>query len=155
MAGRGYVLQPGEGQRLDMGPFGMVIKASSQDSNGGFTLLEAVEPAGFGPPLHIHDDAAEAFYVLEGEYIVHIEGAEHRCPAGSFIYVPVGVEHGFRVGGVGSRKLNIYVPSAMEGYFTALATATKDGVALSDTDLTELAARHGMRVTGLVPEGYQ
>lgn len=155
MAHRGYVLPPGEGRRLDMGPFGMVMKASAADSDGGLALLEAVEPAGFGPPLHIHDDSAEVFYVLEGEYIVHIEGAEHRCPSGSFVYVPVGIEHGFRVGSVESRKLNIYVPSAMEGYFRALATATEKGVAPSDSDLTELAARHAMRVTGPVPGGYQ
>lgn len=155
MASRGYVLQPGEGRRLDLGPFSMVVKASAKNSNGGLTLLEAVEPAGFGPPLHIHDDSAEAFYVLEGEYIIHIEGAERRCPAGSFVYVPVGIEHGFRVGSVESRKLNIYVPSAMEGYFQALATATEERVVLSDSDLTELAARHAMRVTGPVPEGYQ
>lgn len=154
MANRGYVLPPGEGHRLDMGPFGMVVKASAEDSDGGFTLLEAVEPAGFGPPLHIHDDSAEAFYVLEGEYIVHIEGAEHHCPAGTFVYVPVGIEHGFRVGSLESRKLNIYVPSAMEGYFRALATATEVGEALGDPDLIELAAQHAMRVTGPVPERY-
>ncbi len=155
MANRGYVLPPGEGRRLNMGPFTMVMKAGAEDSDSGLTLLEAVEPAGFGPPLHIHDDSAEAFYVLEGEYIVHIEGVEHRCPAGSFVYVPVGIEHGFRVGNVASRKLNIYVPSAMEGYFSALAIATAQDAALSDSDLAELAARHAMRVTGPVPEGYQ
>jgi mannose-6-phosphate isomerase-like protein (cupin superfamily) len=109
MANRGYVLTPGEGRRLDMGPFSMVVKASAEDSDGGLTLLEAVEPPGFGPPLHIHDDSAEAFYVLDGEYIVHIDGTEHRCPTGTFVYV----------------------------------------------HLTELAARHAMRVTGPVPEGYQ
>lgn len=155
MANRGYVLAPGEGRHLDMGPFGMVIKASADETNGGFTLLEAVEPAGFGPPVHIHDDSAEAFYVLEGEYIVLIEGAEHACPPGSFVYVPAGIEHGFRVGSVKSRKLNIYVPSAMEGYFAALAAATTAGTAMGESDLTELAARHAMRVTGPVPEGYR
>ncbi|MEO6714736.1 MAG: cupin domain-containing protein [Mycobacteriales bacterium] len=154
MANGAYVLAPGEGRRLDMGPFGMVIKANAEDSAGGLTLLEADEPAGFGPPMHIHDDAAEAFYVLEGEYIVYIEGAEHRCLAGSFVYVPAGVEHGFRVGAGAGRKLNIYVPSAMEGYFGSLAAATAEGTTLSAADLTVLAARHAMRVTGPVPEGY-
>lgn len=45
----------------------MTVKATHEQTNGGFTLLEAQEPAGFGPPLHIHRDAAEAFYVLQGE----------------------------------------------------------------------------------------
>jgi hypothetical protein len=72
---------------------------------------------------------------------------EHRCPAGTFVWVPAGVEHGFRVGGGQSRKLNIYVPSAMEGYFHALAESTAKGTVMSDTELAELAARHAMRVT--------
>jgi glyoxylate utilization-related uncharacterized protein len=117
-------------------------------------VLEADEPAGFGPPLHIHDDAGEAFYVLEGEYVIFLEHEEHRCPAGSFIYIPAGVEHGFRVGASRSRKLNIYVPAAMEGYFEALASATADDTSLTDEQLGALATAHSMRVTGPVPEGY-
>lgn len=41
-----------------------------------FTLLEAEEPPDFGPPLHIHHGIAEAFYVLEGAYIIFIRGTE-------------------------------------------------------------------------------
>jgi hypothetical protein len=117
-------------------------------------VLEADEPAGFEPPRHIHDDAGEAFYVLDGEYVIFLEQTEHRCPAGSFIYIPAGVEHGFRVGPMRSRKLNICVPSAMEGYFEALASAAAGGESASDQQLTDLAAAHSMRVTGTVPEGY-
>jgi quercetin dioxygenase-like cupin family protein len=51
---------------------------------------------------------AAAFYVLEGEYRIFIEGAVHRCPAGSFILIPSGLRHGFRVGDKPSRKLNLY-----------------------------------------------
>jgi mannose-6-phosphate isomerase-like protein (cupin superfamily) len=51
----------------------MSVKASAEETDGAFALLEAQEPPGFGPPLHIHHDAAEAFYVLEGEYIMFIE----------------------------------------------------------------------------------
>ncbi len=76
----------------------MTVKATRDETNGAFSLLEAEEPAGFGPPLHIHRDAAEAFYVLEGEYIIFLDGQEASCPAGSFIYIPAGVVHGFRVG---------------------------------------------------------
>ena len=154
MSSDAYVLAPEEGQLLDMGPFRMTVKAAGSQTQGSLTLLEADEPPGFGPPLHIHDDAGEGFYVLEGEYLVYIEGAEHRCPAGTFIWVPAGVEHGFRVGSSQSRKLNIYVPAAMEGYFHALAAAAASGDGLTDDEFATLAARHAMRVTGAVPEGY-
>jgi len=154
MPDQALIQLPGEGRVLDMGPFAMTLKVDGGQSGGALTVLEAEEPPGFGPPLHIHDDAAEAFYVLEGEYLIVLEGQEHRCPAGSFIYIPAGIEHGFRVGPVRSRKLNIYLPAAMTGYFEELAAATSAGRALDPDELTDLAARHAMRVLGPVPEGY-
>ena len=153
-AGNGaYVLGPRQGRSIDLGAFRMTVKASGEQTNGAFSLLEADEPAGFGPPLHIHRDAAEAFYVLDGEYVIFVDGREYVCPAGSFIYVPAGLAHGFRVGGVPSRKLNIYLPAAMVGYFDDLASATRAGEVDPD-GLSEMALRYSMEVIGPVPEGY-
>lgn len=152
-AGEAIVLRPGEGRPIDLGAFRMSVKATREDTGGAFSLLEAEEPAGFGPPLHIHHDAAEAFYVLEGEYIIFLDGRELSCPAGSFIFIPAGMAHGFRVGTMASRKLNFYTPAAMVGYFDELSDATKKG----DVDpavLSEIADRYSMEVIGPVPEGY-
>jgi mannose-6-phosphate isomerase-like protein (cupin superfamily) len=151
--GGAYVLTPGEGRSIDLGGFGMTVKASADQTGGAFSLLEADEPAGFGPPLHIHRDAAEAFYVLEGEYVIFLDDREFVCPAGSFIFIPAGLPHGFRVGRVASRKLNIYTPAALVGYFDDVAEA----VAAGDVDpdaLSRIALRHAMEVIGPVPEGY-
>jgi mannose-6-phosphate isomerase-like protein (cupin superfamily) len=152
-AGSAFVLGPGEGRSIDLGNFAMVLKASAADTGAAFTLLEAVEPAGFGPPMHIHHDAAEAFYVLDGEYLIFVEDREFVCPTGSFIYIPAGLRHGFRVGAVASRKLNLYAPAAMIGYFDELSAA----IATGDPDparLDEIALGYGMEVVGPVPEGY-
>lgn len=148
-----YVLRPGEGRSIDLGGFRMSVKATGGERAGSFSLLEADEPAGFGPPLHIHHDAAEAFYVLEGEYIIFVDGREFRCPSGSFIFVPAGIAHGFRVGAVASRKLNLYAPAAMVGYFDELAAAAKTG-GVDEAGLAEIALRYSMEVIGPVPEGY-
>ena len=153
LAGAGFVLLPGEGRTIDLGGFRMSVKATHDQTNGAFSLIESQEPPGFGPPLHIHRDAAEAFYVLEGEYIIFLEGREASCPAGSFIFIPAGVPHGFRVGDVPSRKLNLYTPAAMIGYFDALADATKVGDVDPDT-FSAIARRYSMDVIGPVPEGY-
>jgi uncharacterized protein YjlB len=109
--------------------------------------------AGFGLPLHIHHDAAEAFYVLEGEYIIFLDSRELSCPAGSFIFIPAGIPHGFRVGNVDSRKLNFYTPAAMVGYFDDLSDATKRGQVDPEV-LSQIALRYSMDVIGPVPEGY-
>src|SRR5438046_7642314 len=104
--GEAYVMGPGEGRSIDLGPFAMTVKANSDETNGIFSLLEAEEPPHFGPPLHIHHDAAEAFYMLEGEYVMFLDDLEEVCPAGSFIFIPAGIGHGCRVRAAPSRKLN-------------------------------------------------
>ena len=146
------ILRPGEGRSIDLGNFAMSVKASAEGTDGAFTLLEASEPPGFGPPMHIHRDAAEAFYVVAGEYVIFVRDEEFVCPAGSFIYIPAGTPHGFRVGSVPSRKLNLYTPAAMIGYFDELSAALAGGAA--DADLAAIADRYQMEVIGPVPEGY-
>jgi quercetin dioxygenase-like cupin family protein len=148
-----FVLTPGEGRSIDLGNFAMTVKATEGDTGGAFTLLEATEPPGFGPPMHIHQDAAEAFYVLAGEYNIFLEDREFVCPAGSFIYIPAGLRHGFRVGSVPSRKLNLYTPAAMVGYFDELSASIRAGEA-DGARLDEISRRYAMEVTEPVPEGY-
>jgi mannose-6-phosphate isomerase-like protein (cupin superfamily) len=148
-----FVLKPGEGRSIDLGGFQMSVKATDSSTAGAFSLLEADEPAGFGPPMHVHHDAAEAFYVLQGEYVIFLGDREISCSAGSFVFIPAGELHGFRVGPTASRKLNIYAPAAMVGYFDELA----EGVKAGDPDpqfLSRIALRHSMELRGPVPEGY-
>src|SRR3954471_7895268 len=115
MAGgsRAYALGPGEGRVIDLGDFGMTVKATESETAGVVSVLEAEEPPGFGPPVHVHHDCAEAFYVLEGGYLRSLDGREFACAAGAFVFIPPGVPHGFRVGPLPSRKLNFYFPASM------------------------------------------
>ena len=152
-AGEAYVLRHGEGRSIDLGVFSMTVKANSDETNGIFSLLEADEPPHFGPPLHIHHDAAEAFYVLEGEYVMFLDDREEVCPAGSFIFIPAGMRHGFRIGAARSRKLNFYFPAAMIGYFDDLRDAIR-GAEVDERLLADVARRHSMEVVGPVPDSY-
>ena len=149
---RPIILRPGEGRSIDLGNFAMSLKASSEETGGAYTLLEADEPPGFGPPMHIHHNAAETFYVVAGEYIIFVRDEQYRCAAGSFVHIPAGTPHGFRVGEEQSRKLNIYTPAAMVGYFDELSVALAGGAA--ESELGKIAERHGMEIIGPVPEGY-
>jgi mannose-6-phosphate isomerase-like protein (cupin superfamily) len=148
-----FVVGPREGRFIDLGAFGMTVKAGADETAGAVSVLEADEPPGFGPPIHVHHDAAEAFYVLEGEYIMYLEDREVVCPAGSFIFIPLGARHGFRVGNVPSRKLNFYFPAAMIGYFDGLAAALRrDDV--NDEELAAIARSNSMEVVGPPSEHY-
>jgi mannose-6-phosphate isomerase-like protein (cupin superfamily) len=148
-----FVLGPGEGRVIDLGDFGMTVKATESETAGVVSVLEAEEPPGFGPPIHVHHDCAEAFYVLEGEYVMCLDDREISCPAGSFIFIPQGVRHGFRVGDRPSRKLNFYFPASMVGYFDDLATALRR-TDVSDDDLAAIASSHAMEIVGPPSERY-
>ena len=148
-----FVVRPGRGRVIDLGDFEMTLKADAQETGGVVSVLEATEPPGFGPPIHVHHDSAEAFYVLEGEYVMYLEDREFTCPAGSFIFVPLGARHGFKVGNLPSRKLNFYFPAAMIGYFDDLAAAL-GRADVDETELTEIARAHAMEIVGPPSERY-
>jgi quercetin dioxygenase-like cupin family protein len=150
-----FVVAPDSGRLLDLGTFEAVVLATAEQTAGAFTLLQTrSEPPGFGPPLHRHRDAAEAFYVLEGEYLMHLPEGRHRCPAGSFVYVPRDMPHTFMVTStIPGKKLNLFAPGAMVGFFEQLAAAEVEGRATPDV-LDQIAADHDMEVLGPVPDSY-
>lgn len=150
-----FIVQPGQGEVLDLGNFEAVILASATDTSGDFTLLQTQnEPSDFGPPMHIHHDAAEAFFVLEGSYLMYLEGRQEECPPGTFVYVPRGTPHTFKViSETPGKKLNLFTPAAMQGFFEELAAAEAAGVVLP-ADLETISSRHHMEVVGPVPDTY-
>jgi mannose-6-phosphate isomerase-like protein (cupin superfamily) len=150
-----FIVQPTEGRLLNLGNFEAVVLATAAQTSGEFTLLQTQrEPPDFGPPLHIHRDAAEAFYVLEGEYLMHIEDRQQLCPPGTFVYVPRNTPHTFKVVSAGpGKKLNLFSPAAMIGFFEELAAAEAAGAATPEL-LDAIAAKYNMQVLGSVPETY-
>lgn len=148
-----FVLGPGEARVIDVGGFDVTVHADADSTDRAFSLIETAEAEpGAGPPLHIHRDCAESFYVLAGAYRVLIGGRAFLCEPGAFIYIPRGVLHTFQTLRAGSRKLNLYTPAAMVGYFDELAAGLRTG--MDEAALDEIAGRYGMEVVGVVPERY-
>jgi quercetin dioxygenase-like cupin family protein len=150
-----FIVQPGAGRLLDLGNFEAVVLAEPSATSEAFTVLQTQgEPSGFGPPLHVHHDAAEAFYVLEGTYLMHVEEHRELCAPGTFVYVPPNVAHTFVVVSDGpGKKLNLFSPGAMVGFFEELAEAEADGTATTQR-LEEISARNQMEIVGPVPGTY-
>ncbi len=150
-----FVVPPGGGRQLDLGNFAAEVLATETQTDREFTLLRTqAEPPGFGPPLHRHRDAAEAFYVLEGEYLMFLEDRQERCPPGTFVYVPRDTAHTFQVVSDGpGTKLNLFTPAAMVGYFEQLAEAEARGEVTPEM-LERIAAESNLDVLGPVPESY-
>lgn len=71
------------------------ILASSAETDGDYIALEAVVPVEGGPPLHIHHNQVETFYILEGELDIRLGDEIHEAKAGDFIHVSKGTPHNF------------------------------------------------------------
>lgn len=90
-----------------------VVLAEGKDTNNSFSLMWELCPAGSGPPPHYHDQD-EGFYVVDGQ--VTYTAGEQRIVAtsGSFIWIPRGTVHGFRVDTPTATLLNLYTPAGFE-----------------------------------------
>lgn len=150
-----FVVLPGEGRLLDLGTFEALVIAEGDQTEHAFSLIQTRhEPPGFGPPLHLHRDAAEAFYVLEGSYLMYTDERQDLCPPGTFVYVPRRVPHTFKVvSQEAGRKLNLFSPAAMVGFFEALSHAETNGGATPDL-LDRIADENDMEILGPVPDSY-
>ena len=127
--------------------------ATSEVTGGAFSLYEtAGTDVGSGPPMHIHHQDDEAFYVIAGSYRMHVAGRDYTCPAGSFIYLPRGTVHGFYALEVGTRKLNLYAPAAYEGFYEQLDDILTSG--RNDESVQELFERYATEIVGPIPEAY-
>lgn len=67
--------------------------ASSEDTNGAWSLVELTEIPGYHTNLHRHNHTSEAFYVLEGVLTVKINDKTTEYQAGSYVLIPPGTAH--------------------------------------------------------------
>lgn len=115
---RAVVLEPGEGTAVWFLGNLMVVKATAQSTNGAYGLLESWISAGASPPLHVHHREDESFWVLEGTLTIRCGAETYQARAGSYVFLPRGVPHTFRVDGdTPARMLTLLTPGGGEGFF--------------------------------------
>jgi len=61
--------------------------------------------------MHIHDDADEIFYILDGNLTFFIGNKRIEAAPGAFVYLPRFVEHGFQVNSTEARVFNFVTPA--------------------------------------------
>jgi len=126
-----------------------------------YSLFEVTGDVGLGAPRHVHDEEAEAFYVVDGQVTLFHGDLEVDAPSGTFAVVPREVPHTFRFDAPGTRLLLITSPgnAGHEALFRELGdpTSREDGqssMVAAPPDfakLAETAARHGTRIVGPPP----
>lgn len=123
------------------------VKVGGEDTEGALAVFEQIgrTPNG-GPPLHIHLEQDEWFYVLEGEYLFQCGEERWHAKAGDTVFLPRQVPHAFVQLTEQARTIVSYLPAGdMEAFFrtTDAWTAPPDPSVVAET-----FAAHGMRVVG-------
>jgi mannose-6-phosphate isomerase-like protein (cupin superfamily) len=70
-----------------------------------FVLQEWAHGPGGGPPLHVHHQDDEAWYILDGSLTFRFTDRTIELAAGGAVFVPSGVPHTFAAGSEGARYL--------------------------------------------------
>ena len=154
----GFVIGPGQGERVSPA---MTLKVGDKTS-AAWSVFEVVDIApGFDVGAHLHRNAEELFYVLEGQLDLLAFEPRVRTPGnwqswesrtgatvarggpGSMLYVPRGCPHAFANPGPGpARMIFLVSPSGHEHYQKELAALVASTTGSLDAAIAELRARH-------------
>ena len=127
-ASKEILLHPGEGASFWVLGDLYTFKATGEQTNGAFTIIDQVIQPGGGPPPHIHHGEDEAFYILEGRFSFLCGDAQNVYEQGAFVYIPKDTLHTFKnIGESKGRLLVTITPAGLEEFFYAIGTpATAD-----------------------------
>ena len=128
------------------------------DEGAGYELTEwDVEPGAQGPPIHIHHQHDEGFYVMAGHFGFILDGITTYSKPGAHVLVPMGHEHSFwNAGARPGRLLLIASPPGLGQYFRAMAArlGNIDTQEASIALRNELAEKYDVAVVGPPPPAH-
>jgi len=116
---QGYVLGPAGGEHLvhyrNTGH--IFIKAGPVKGSKNLACGTQQVPVGAGIPMHIHFEADEAFYILEGRGTFILDDARIPFEKGGTIFIPKNSWHGFANPDQELLLLWIVTPAGLDSFF--------------------------------------
>jgi len=95
------------------------LKANGRSTRGNYSVVVRESETSQAADLHTHSQLVEAWYVVEGSMTFQSSRKVIEAPAGTFVLVPPGVEHGFRIAaGRSVRLVQIFSPPGFENLFS-------------------------------------
>jgi quercetin dioxygenase-like cupin family protein len=117
------------------------MKATAEETDGAFILVEDRMSLGKMTPLHTHPNQDETLIVLEGEILLYAEGKEHRVGPRGVALALRGVPHAFMVTSERALILTLQTPGSGEAFYRdASDRSTNDTDAGRPPDLDRLRA---------------
>ena len=140
------VVGPGVGERRYTARGSvMFFKALAEQDGGDLSVMErTLPPGGRRPPAHRHVNCSEAYFVLDGQVSVIVEGEELVLGPEDFVLVPRGTGHTFGNAGADEARLLVIHAPAMDAYFAGLHTLWNRDEPPSPDEERALMTRFGM-----------
>jgi quercetin dioxygenase-like cupin family protein len=140
-------------------------KISGEQTDGRLLQVHSSDARGAAPPLHIHRDADETWYVIDGELTVFVGDERIDAGPGDFVFGPMGVPHAFLVTSEHAETLITFSPAGtrgpagygIDGFFREAAVPAvvgepAPGPAQPDpAELEALMLRYGIETVGPPP----
>ena len=118
-----------------------MVKLSSEDTNGAFTLVEDTVAPNFRAPLHVHYKTDETFTIIEGGAEFQVGEEKQVATAGMTVHVPMGTQHAVQATSEGMRMVTQFTPGGLEGMTRELSEFFASGQ--SDPEkFAEITARY-------------
>jgi len=146
----GFLVKAGEARHGKHTPFKGVnpndLKISTKDTDGQMSLFEYIGIEKTGPPLHVHLEQDEVFYVVEGDYLFQLGDEQHKLEAGDTIFLPRTIPHTWMQISEKGKLIYILQPAnKMEEFFYAMDDL---GRPPSEEEAQMISMAHGIRNVG-------
>jgi quercetin dioxygenase-like cupin family protein len=130
-------------------------KLTGAQTDGRLFQVLVTTPQGAAMPLHVHRDADETLYILDGELTYYIGDTEIPANAGDSVFIPRGCAHTFLVRSEQARMLVTFGPAGVEGFFCGLGSDARRSQLPTEAPDPELFAavadRYQMDILGPPP----
>jgi quercetin dioxygenase-like cupin family protein len=90
------------------------VLSSGEETGGIVGALDERCAHGVRAPMHVHDDADEIFYVLDGNLTFFVGDERIEAAPGAFVHLPRFVHHGFQCNTSEARVFNFVTPAGFE-----------------------------------------
>lgn len=123
------------------------VKISGKDTENDLAVFEqtGLTPKG-GPPLHVHPNQDEWFYVVEGDYLFQVGEDKFQMKGGDTIFLPRNVPHAFVQLTEKGKMIVSYLPAGkMEAFFAVTDKWTSPP---TKAEMEKVFADHDMQVVG-------
>ncbi len=152
-----YVCRAGEAEVRWWGDTPTNFLATGGQTGESFALVDERAARGVSVPLHRHDADMESFYVLDGEITFFVENEPGvTVGAGSFVHLPGGTVHGFRIASDSARYLILTTPRHGEFYRAISLPSAAGGLKplepVDEPPIGQASEDYGIQFVGPLPE---